>query len=48
MDGQTNGLMEESDFIGHCPTNVEHPKTRNEMKKQSTATYSNNIYDGTN
>ena len=25
MDGQRDGQREESDFIGCCPTNVEHP-----------------------
>ena len=24
-NGQTNRQMDESDFIGRCPTNVEHP-----------------------
>ena len=27
LDGQTDGQMDESDFIGCCPTNVERPKT---------------------
>ena len=30
MEGQTDGRMEgqtdESDFVGHCPTNIEPPK----------------------
>ena len=25
MDGQTDGVMDESDFIGCCPTKVERP-----------------------
>ena len=25
MDRRTDGQMDKSDFIGHCPTNVEHP-----------------------
>ena len=26
-DGQTNGQTDESNFIGRCPTNVERPRT---------------------
>ena len=25
-DGRTDGRTDESDFIGHCPTNMERPK----------------------
>ena len=27
MDGRTDGWTDESNFIRHCPTNVEHPIT---------------------
>ena len=34
-DGRTDGEMDESDFIGHCPTNVERQiKTKSTLIKQ--------------
>ena len=27
MDRWTDRQTDDSDFIGHCPTNAEHPKT---------------------
>ena len=33
-DGQTGGQTDKSDFIGHCPTNVERPKTKTKATKQ--------------
>ena len=28
MDRQADGQTDKSDFTGHCPTNVKHPKKR--------------------
>ena len=28
MGRQADGQTDKSDFTGHCPTNVKHPKTR--------------------
>ena len=25
MDEHTDGQLDKSDFIGHCPTDIEHP-----------------------
>ena len=35
-DGQTDKQTDESDFIGHCPTNVEHSKVNIDIGVSST------------
>ena len=32
MEGRTDGRTDESDFIGHCPNNVEHPILKNKIQ----------------
>ena len=49
MDGQTDGRMdewpdrqtEESDFIGHCPTNIERLKVYLKYRRNSKRHYCN-------
>ena len=35
MGRQADGQTDKSDFTGHCPTNVKHPKNK-KMKKKTT------------
>ena len=32
MEGRIDGRTDESDFIGHCPNNVEHPILKNKIQ----------------
>ena len=48
-DGETDGETNESDFIGRCPTNVEHPIQKSRYLENETIflqiTHQGLVYD---
>ena len=41
IDGQMDGQTDQNDFVGCCPTNIEHPKTEEEEIKMEKTTNPN-------